>query len=190
MLTPSVGCARARHNDEPLASLLYVNFISSADTILYLQTGEEGINYTMTEDGAYSLIAATGDYIKNSGNNIDYTITVNGLYLGDATAATTALSYPGVDTQIVIDANKYGKTNGRVVAKFTCGSITAEEDVGTSLTSKRDALLTKAVVAAVADFDATYDAGMADYLASGGQDIINERAEKLAAVYGLTVAVD
>ena len=173
-------------NNEILASLLYLNYISSADTILYLQTGEEGINYTMTEDGAYSLIAATGDYIKNSGNNIDYTITVNGLYLGDATAATTALSYPGVDAQIVIDANAYGKSNGRVPAKYSCGSIESEEDVGTSLTSKRDAFLTKSVVAAVADFDATFDAGMDDYLASGGQAIIDERAEKLEAIYGLT----
>jgi putative aldouronate transport system substrate-binding protein len=36
----------------------------------------------------------------------------------------------------------------------------------------------------VDQFDAVYDAGMADYLASGGQAIIDERAEKLLAVYG------
>ena len=60
----------------------------------------------------------------------------------------------------------------------------AETDVGTSLTSKRDALLTQAVSASVDQFDAVYDAGMADYLASGGQAIIDERAEKLQAVYG------
>ena len=80
-------------NKEPLASLLYVNFISSADTIYYLQTGLEGTNYEVTEDGAIKILAATGDWIKNSGNNIDYTMTCNGLYLGEATGATTALSY-------------------------------------------------------------------------------------------------
>lgn len=174
-------------NDEVLASLLYLNFISSVETITFLQTGEEGINYEMTEDGAYKILAATGEWIKNSGNNIDHTITVNGLYLGDATAATTALSYPGTKAEDIIIANTLGKLNGRVVKHFICGDIESEADVGTSLTSKRDALLTQAVVAPVDQFDAVYDKGMADYLASGGQDIINERAEKMAAVYGVTI---
>lgn len=174
-------------NDEPVASLMYLNFISSVDTVTFLQTGLEGVSYNLTADGAYEMLPATGDWIKNSANNIDYTITVNGLYLGDATAATTALSYPGVDAQVVIDANVYGKLNGRVAAKFSCGDIEAEAAVGTSLTEKRDAFLCQAVVAPVADFDAIYDAGMEDYLYSGGQDIIDERAEKLAAVYGITV---
>ena len=172
-------------NDEPLASLLYLNFISSVDTVTFLQTGKEGENYELTETGAYALKNATGEWFKNSGNNIDYTITVNGLYLGDATAATTALSYPGVDAQIIIDACAYGKLNGRVAAKYSCGDIEAESGIGDTLSSKRDAILAQAVVAPVDQFDAIYDSGVADYLASGGQDIIDERAEKLLAVYGL-----
>lgn len=175
-------------NDEPLASLLYVNFISSVDTVTFLQTGKEGVSYEVTADGAYDMskfvLADTDPWYKNSANNIDYTITVNGLYLGDATQATTALGYPGVDAETIIIANTYGKLNGRIAGKFTCGDIEAESYVGTSLTEKRDSFLTQSIVAAVADFDAIYDAGMEDYLASGGQDIIDERAEKLAAVYG------
>ncbi len=62
------------------------------------------------------------------------------------------------------------------------GAITAEEGVGTSLTEKRDAFLCQAIVAPESEFDAIYDAGMADYLSSGGQAIIDERAEKLAAM--------
>ncbi len=42
-------------------------------------------------------------------------------------------------------------------------------------------------MAPVEQFDAVYDAGMADYLASGGQSIIDERREKLEAVYGIKV---
>ena len=77
-------------NKEPVASLLYIDFISSPETIKFLQTGEEGVNFTMTEDGAYQILPATGEWVKNSGNNIDYTMTCNGLYLGEATGATTA----------------------------------------------------------------------------------------------------
>ncbi len=49
-------------------------------------------------------------------------------------------------------------------------------------------MLTKAVTASVENFDAEWNAGMADYLASGGQAIIDERIEKLAEVYGIQYA--
>lgn len=110
-------------NDEPLASLLYLNFISSEETIKFLQTGKEGVTYKMTDNGAYEMLNATGEWIMNSGMNIDHTITVNGLYCGDATTATKALSYPGVNPDFIITANTYGKLNGRIVKKFSCGAI-------------------------------------------------------------------
>ena len=172
-------------NKEPVASLLYIDFISSPETIKFLQTGEEGVNFTMTEDGAYQILPATGEWVKNSGNNIDYTMTCNGLYLGEATGATTALSYPGIPAEIVIQASEFGKNTGRYPAHYNVGTIEAETDVGSSLTAKRDELLTKAVTASVEDFDAVYDSNMEDYMNMGGQDIIDERIEKLQEVYGI-----
>ena len=174
-------------NKEPVASLMYVNFISSAETIKYLQTGLEGTNYVLHEDGAYEMLPATGDWVKNSGNNIDYTMTCNGLYLGEATGATTALSYPGIPADIVIKANEFGKNNGYFVKHFNVGTIESETEVGSSLTSLRDEMLTKAVTASVADFDSVWDSYMDQYLALGGQDIIDERIQKLADVYGITI---
>ena len=173
-------------NDEPLASLLYINYISSPEVIKYLQTGLEGTNYNMTADGAYEILPATGEWVKNSGNNIDYTMTCNGLYLGEATGKTTALSYPGIPAEIVIQANEYGKNNGRYPAHYNVGTIESETEVGSSLTEKRDELLTKAVTASVDDFDSVYDQYLNDYLNMGGQEIIDERIEKLAEVYGIT----
>ena len=172
-------------NKEPLASLLYVNFISDAETIKYLQTGLEGTNFEMTADGAYKILPVTGEWVKNSGNNIDYTMTCNGLYLGEATGATTALSYPGIPAEIVIQANEYGKNNGRYPAHYNVGTIEAETEVGSSLSEKRDEILTKAVSASVEEFDKVYDDGIADYMSIGGQEIIDERIEKLAEVYGI-----
>ena len=172
-------------NDEPLASLLYVNFISDPEVIKYLQTGKEGVNFEMTEDGAYKTLPATGEWVKNSGSNIDYTMTCNGIYLGEATNATMALNYPGIPTDLVIQANEYGKNNGRYPLHFNVGVIESEIEVGSSLNTKRDELLTKAVTASVEDFDAVYDELMADYMNIGGQDIIDERIEKLQAIYGI-----
>jgi putative aldouronate transport system substrate-binding protein len=51
------------------------------------------------------------------------------------------------------------------------------------LTAKRDTFLPQAVAAPVDQFDAVYDAGMEDYLASGGQAIIDERTEAYAKYY-------
>ena len=173
-------------NKEPVASLMYVNFISSAETIKYLQTGLEGTSFEMEGD-AYKILPATGEWVKNSGNNIDYTMTCNGLYLGEATGATTALSYPGIPADIVIKANEFGKNNGYFVKHFNVGTIESETEVGSSLTSLRDEMLTKAVTASVADFDSVWDSYMDQYLALGGQDIIDERIQKLADVYGITI---
>ena len=172
-------------NKEPLASLLYVNFISSADTIYYLQTGLEGTNYEVMEDGAIKILAATGDWIKNSGNNIDYTMTCNGLYLGDVTGISTALSYPGIPADIVIKANEYGQNNGRFPKHYNVGTIESETTVGSSLTTLRDELLTKAVTASVEEFDSVYDGYMEQYLQNGGNDIIDERIDLLLRFYNI-----
>ncbi len=171
-------------NDEPLASLLYLDFISDANNLLYLQMGEEGINHERTESGAYKTLAATGEYIMNSGMNIDHTITVNGLYIGEYTYASKALTYPPTEPIYIEIANACAKNEGRIVPAFHVGAIASEEGVGTALSEKRDTFLCQAIVASAEDFDAVFDAGLNDYLASGGQDIIDERAAKYAQYYG------
>ncbi len=176
-------------NDEVLASLLYLDFISSPETILYLQTGVEGINHVRNEDGAYVMqTIPTGtensDYIISSPSNIDFTITNNGLNLGEYTQVSFAYTYPGIDPQLMIDAYNIAMNEGRVPAHFSLPAIEAESGVGTSLSEKRNTFLNKAIVAPVDQFDAVWDAGVADYMSSGGQAIMDERAEKLAQYYG------
>ena len=65
------------------------------------------------------------------------------------------------------------------------GTIESETEVGSSLTSKRDELFTKAVTASVEEFDAVYDDYMTQYMANGGNDIIDERIELLLKVYNI-----
>ena len=188
-LAPLVGGDRKiflpHTNTEPLASLLYLNFISSPETVYFLQTGLEGTTFKVDESGAVSLITATGEWVKNSVNNIDYTMTTNGLTLGDE---TTFNGYPGTAPEVVKDALAYAKTNSRIAKHYNVGAIEAEADVGTSLNEKRNAFLTQAVQASVEDFDRIYDEGIEDYMTSGGQDIMDERIEKLAELYGITYA--
>lgn len=173
-------------NDEPLASMLYLEWISTPENIQYLQIGDEGINHNVTADGAVSVVAATGNDIQNSGFNIDYTITCNGLNLvdKDQTAKSIAYSYAGVDPALVEESNRVAKIDAVPAKNINVGAITSEEGMGTALKDKRDVLLCTAVSAAVSDFDSVWEKGIQDYLSSGGQAIMDERAANWLKVYG------
>ncbi len=173
-------------NDEPLASLLYLDFISSPETIQYLQIGDEGVTHTVADNGAIQIQAATGDAIQNSGMNIDYTITCNGLHLVDPeiTELSLAYSYAGVDPDLILKANEIAKTDTRELGNVQVGAIESEAGFGEALSSKRDQVYDKALSASTADFDKVWDEGMQDYLASGGQTIIDERLAAWEKTYG------
>ena len=173
-------------NTEILASLLYLDFISSPETILALQTGTEGINHVRAENGAYMMKAvdsADPNY-QASLNNIDFTMTCNGQYLGEYTEASFGYGYAPVEPAVVEQAYAIAMNGGRVPAHFILPAIEAEVGIGTTLTTERDSFLNKAVTAAVEDFDKVYDEGVENYMSIGGEAIMEERAEKLEAATG------
>ena len=173
-------------NDEPVASLMYLDWISNPENRQFLQIGEEGVTHETQADGAIKTIAATGDKIMNSPNNIDYTITCNGLDLGDPalTIKSIAQGYAGIDASYIEKAFAISPKDGRIGQNVNVGAITAEEGMGPALTAKRDTLLDQAVVAAPEKFDSVFDAGLNDYLGSGGQAIIDERTAAWERTFG------
>ena len=179
-------------NKEPVASLLYLNWISKEENRLFLQFGEEGVTHEKMPDGSYKALATTGEKIMNSPNNIDYTITVNGIKLSDPdlTVKSIANGYAGVDKRFIEVANQITTHEGRIGKNVNVGEIAAENGMGQALKEKRDVLLNQAVVAPVDQFDKVYDEGMADYLRSGGQAIIDERKAKFEEIYGDKTMLD
>ncbi|NLM86740.1 MAG: extracellular solute-binding protein [Clostridiales bacterium] len=164
-------------NDEPLASLLYLDFISTMENRRFLQIGEEGVTHEVQENGAIKTLAVQGEKIMNSLNNIDYTITINGLDTGDAekNVLSIALGYASVEPRYIERAFELSSKDARYGKNYSVGLIQAEVGMNTSLPNKRDTFLTQSVVAPVDQFDQVYDSGMDDYLSSGGQAIIDER---------------
>ncbi len=173
-------------NDEPLASLLYLDWISTPENIQYLQIGDEGVTHTKLAGGGVSIIPATGDAIQNSGQNIDLTITCNGLNLinPEDTAKSAAYNYAGVDPSYVQTSIEIALNDAITVKNVNVGAISAEEGMGTSLGEKRDIAFDKSVIASPADFDKVWDENMSDYLKAGGQKIMDERKEKWEATFG------
>lgn len=173
-------------NKEPIASLLYVNWISKLENRVFLQFGEEGVTHEVMPDGSLKTIAAIGEKIMNSPANIDYTITSNGLDLGDPdkTVKSIANAYAGVDAKYIEIASRITTNDGLVGKNTNVGEIKAEDGQGQALKEKRDNFLNKAVVAPIDKFDAEYDSGMKDYLSSGGQAIIDERTAAWEKYFG------
>ncbi len=173
-------------NDEPLASMLYLDYISTPEVIQYLQIGDEGVTHNVLDDGAYEIVAVTGDAIMNSSNNIDMTITCNGLNFTDAdvTLKSIAHSYSGIDPELVIASNDICQNDAIVVGNVRVPYIASQEGVGPTLIEKRDIIFATSVSASTEEFDSVWDAGMADYLSSGGQAIMDERTEKWEATFG------
>lgn len=175
-------------NDEPLASMLYLDWISDPEHIQYLQIGDEGVTHDVLEDGAIAIKAAEGNAIMNSGQNIDMTITCNGLHLMDdaLTTKSAAHNYSSVDPELVINSINIAMNDIITPRNVQVGEITAESGMGTVLSEKRDIVYDNAVIASPDNFDKVWDDGIADYLNAGGQDIMDERNEKWEATFGNT----
>jgi len=178
-------------NTEPLASMLYLDWISDPEHIQYLQIGDEGVTHNVLADGAIETVAATGDAIMNSGQNIDMTITCNGLHLMDdaLTVLSSAHNYSNCDSADVANAIALAEKNMKHSVNVKTPEIVAEDGMGEALNAKRDIIYDTAVVASTADFDSVWDNGIADYLASGGQAIIDERTSAWESVYGDSTSV-
>ncbi len=172
-------------NDEPVASLLYLDWIATLENRMFLQIGEEGITHETQPDGSVKTLSSPDANIMNSLNNIDYTIVINGLDLGDPekNVASVALGYAYVEPRFIQKAFELSSHDARYSIAINVGAIVAEEGMGPALKEKRDAFLNQAVTAKPDQFDAVYDAGMQDYLQSGGQAIIDERTAAYAKYY-------
>jgi putative aldouronate transport system substrate-binding protein len=172
-------------NKEPIASLLYLDWLHQTDNLYFLQFGEKGVTHNVLADGAIQTISATGPKIMNSPNNIDYTTLINGMRLpADILNKSRTLTYPEVDPAIVIKAINEAELNNKVFGHANVGILASEDGMTTVLKAKRDAIYAKAITAPVAQFDSVFDAGYRDWLSSGGQAIIDERTAKWKEYYG------
>lgn len=158
-------------------ALRYINWLSKFENRYYLQIGDEGATHEMV-DGVPKIIAATNEKIMNSGQNLDYTFVINGLDVGDPSKQAQALaqSYT-VEPQLVMDAYNNAMANGRpsIVVPVV---LSASGPYTQTLTDKGNELMANAVTCSPEEFDQVWQAGIDDWLASGAQEIIDERAAK------------
>jgi putative aldouronate transport system substrate-binding protein len=164
----------------PDAAMRYINWLSRFENYNFLQIGPEGTVHDVV-DGVPKIKSATGLWIQNSAQNIDYTIMMNGLDLGneELTAKALANGYPW-PADVITNAYNIAMTNaapGPVVPV----TLTAAGPVMQTLVDKSGNLAAASITVRTADFDRIWDAGIADLLASGAKAVIDERAAKFIA---------
>ena len=161
----------------PEAALRYVNWLAKHENYHFLQIGPEGITHDMV-DGIPKIKVAPGLWVQNSPQNIDYTINVNGLELGDPDLNIRALAsgYPWPFEKLQ-NAYNIAMTNaapGPVIPV----RLSAGGPVSQTLLDKHNSFLAELMICRPRDFDRIWDAGVADWMASGASLVLEERAEK------------
>jgi putative aldouronate transport system substrate-binding protein len=167
----------------PQAAMRYINWLSKYENYHFIQVGQEGVVHTVV-DGVLKLNPNAGDgWIQNSAQNIDYTIMMNGLFLGSQEENIKALAagytWPA---DVIVNAYTLAMTNARPSIIVSPKSpLAAEGPVGATLTSKSTEIFAQSIQAKPGDFDKVYDAQVKEWLDKGAQAVINERAEKYQA---------
>ena len=159
------------------AALRYVNWLAKFKNRYFLQVGEEGITHELV-DGIPKMLTTTGPQIMNSVHNIDYTIPINGIDMGDhdKTVLARAFAYdvhPDIIRKAYADSIR-DNVPGMVVPV----NLTASAPYTQTLIDKRKQLMAAAITTDPQDFDRVWDSGVQDMLDSGGQLSIDERREK------------
>jgi putative aldouronate transport system substrate-binding protein len=129
-------------------------------------------------DGIPRVKPATGLWIQNSGQNLDYTIPINGLDLGDPAKNVKAManSY-NVPSELIERAFTIAMNNASPLPVIPV-TLTAAGPYQQTLTDKGTSFTYRAIAAKPAEFDKIWDEGIADWLASGAQVILDERRAK------------
>ncbi|MDR1869171.1 MAG: extracellular solute-binding protein [Treponema sp.] len=158
------------------AALKYLNWLAKPENYQFLQIGHAGINHEMVSGVPKTLATPPGNqWIQNSPNNIDYTMPINGVEMGSAelNAKVLGFSYGNIPPEVIANAFVISTTNARAAAVFT--ATTKVNQYNQDLREKADDLLAQAITCKPNEFSKTWDAGIKDWLASGGKEVFDER---------------
>ena len=161
-----------------VAALRYLNWLAKPENFHFIQVGQAGVNHEIVNGVPRTLGRPAGDpWFQNSPNNIDITMPMNGIEMGgiELNARVLALGYGDTPPEVIVNAYAVSTSNARAAAVWQ--ATTTVNQYGQTLQDKADALLAQSITTRPEDFDRIWDAGIRDWLASGGQDVYNERSD-------------
>ena len=180
-------------NANPVASMLYLDWISRPDVVRFLQFGIEGVHHEVLPNGAILTLGETDDHIWPDNQfipslrNFDITMTVNGIFLpsDELTAATLALGYPGIAPEAIMAARAAGLDHAYRFRQVQHRTIEAQEGMSGPLADQRDVMWHQVIAAtSIEDFDTVWNNLYSNYMALGAAAIIAEREQAWVEEFG------
>lgn len=165
------------NQETAIAAIKYLNWMAQPESLFALQNGEEGHNYTTTDENGIPTdlknIADTEDAYKIHAT--DGAPICNGFYYGsdELNYAASANAYPGYE-DVVADSLVVSNDGAYEPVSFT-RTIQSRIDYGSTVISKEAELLVQVVTCKPEEFDAKYEEYTKAILVSGGQQIIDEQ---------------
>jgi putative aldouronate transport system substrate-binding protein len=165
------------------AAVKYLNWMADADVIKMLENGQLGVQYTDEKNGI-PMGRIPFDKLPDDKKFqwVDFSIIVNGYeyFDNDKNMAAAAQSYPGFE-DLYIQAYKIGMRDAGFPPHWEV-VIEASAKYGQILNQKGAEIFTKSVTCKPAEFDGIYDSLVKEYLAMGGQAVIDEKAAAYRAM--------
>lgn len=157
-------------------AIKYLDWMASEDVLFEMQNGIEGENYTLKDGIPVALENPTEEAMNRMYNIGDMVIVTNGKQLGSEEKNTEAkvLQYPQKQQEQVRTALQISNTDTIPPLNFD-RPIEAQTKYGTTLLDKFHEILVKTTMAKPDQFESTYESMIKDYMASGGQAILDER---------------
>lgn len=183
-----MGINSTTSDEERAAIWMYLEWMSQPDNLFFLQNGVEGDNYTLDADGlAVKNADYTGESAVSQNNNKDYWCLVSESAQYDQDElnykANLANWAPVGYEYLIEDSYKYFNQYKEYMTPDALYSVVIESvaEYKTTLNDLWKELYVKCVMASEADFEATYQKAVEDYLGAGYQDILDEKAEAIEA---------
>lgn len=157
-------------------AIKYLNWMSDPKNIFFLQYGKEGVNHKMV-NGIPQVITQTGDNMQTSYLNLDYTLVVNGVELGDQEKNIKALAASAPGYEAVAEQSYKINTTDTYTGFYYETPNESNIKFGKTLGDMNKQMTDKLIVCKPAEFDALYDKLVAEYMAAGGQAVMDENVK-------------
>ncbi|MUG64475.1 extracellular solute-binding protein [Paenibacillus campinasensis] len=165
-----------KSSNRAVEAIKYLEWMATDDHLFHMQNGVEGENYTMVDDVPVAMENQTEEALNRLYNSGDMAIISNGKQLGseELNLRARAMQFPKEYQDIVAIAQELANTD-LIEPVVLSRPIDAQTKYGTTLQEKFKEMLVKTTMAKPDQFDNVYETMMKDYMASGGQAILDER---------------
>lgn len=161
----------------------YLDWMARPENILVLQNSIEGVSYTMSEEG-YPVLLDTPEAHTLLYNYYDYCIILNGKFVSpdDPYKNIAANAFDLEFKDFTINSIEAGNNDGYVIPRVDI-PVEAEIKYAKMLEDFEKEMFAKIVTAPPQQFDQVYDQLVDEYMAMGGQAVMEEKMQAYDEFY-------